>query len=129
MQEDVPGNTQTGLCGISNSGFYTAQSLDQAGNSVSDVVFPPMEIQFPGSIVNYAYQSNDNLFIATTWVDNNSVSHGGIFDLPNNSFETVDVPGATFTEARGINNSKQIVGRYQNKKRNRSEGFYVTGTP
>ena len=129
MQEDVQGDTQTGLFGISDSGFYTAQSQDKADNTVSDVIFPPMEIRFPGSVTSYTYQLNDNLFIAATWVDTKSVSHGGIFNFAENSPETIDVAGATFTEARGINNKKQIVGRYQTKDGGRSLGFYTTGTP
>ena len=47
--------------------------------------------------------------IVGVWIDSHNVHHG--FILSEGRFRTIDLPGATFTNAQGINDRGEIVGR------------------
>jgi uncharacterized membrane protein len=60
------------------------------------------------------------------YYDADGKGHG--FLLDNGSYTTLDPPGSTYTQANGINDSRQIVGSYVDAAGN-AHGFLATPVP
>src|SRR5918992_4452326 len=69
-------------------------------------------INFPGAEATLPFDINNQGEIVGVYIDSNLAHHGFLLDRDGN-FTTIDVPfvGIDFTEAHGINDHKQIVGR------------------
>src|SRR5437879_11790132 len=50
------------------------------------------------------------------YTDSGGLTHGLLF-IPPNRYITYDYPGSTFTSLNGINEQRQIAGRYQDTSR------------
>ncbi len=103
---DVPGATETYALGINGAGQIVGHSKDAAKNSHGFVLaggrFTPIDV--PGRTENRANGINTVGQIVGSF--QSGKVHGHVRS-PGGSFTTIDVPGpgATFTEATGINDA------------------------
>ena len=103
--------------GVNDSGLLVAQELfaTMHGDIVSSVLIESgvvSNISFPGSVVTYAYNINDNGDVVGYYYNLDYVSHGFIFSSSKNAyFGPIDVPNATGgTTLTGITSDDVVTG-------------------
>jgi len=127
---DVPNSFSTDIWTIANDGWF-------AGDFSSETTVLAyvrtrrgdyLTLAYPGAVADAARSINDRHEVVGRWDDNSipldfactTQCHG--FHWSDGKFQSIDVPGATFTVALGINNRSQIVGRFVDSSGN-EHGF------
>ena len=78
-------------------------------------------VDFPGTIIeSMNYRINEQGWMAGYYTDSNNMTHG--YYAWDSHFVPIDFPGATYTDARGINDAREIVGTYRDAG-NKVHGF------
>jgi probable HAF family extracellular repeat protein len=128
---DVPNSFSTDVWMVSNDGWlagdYSDPTTVRAYVRTKRGAF--LTLDYPGSSADAARSINDRHEVVGRW-DDNSVPPGQIpcttqchgFYWSKEEFQSIDVPGALYTVALGINNSSHIVGRYVDASNN-EHGF------
>ena len=122
-QIDVPGSVETGVAGINAAGEMTGLFLDDHYVTLSFLysrgAFTQIVVPFSADDEIGAQGIN-----ACPDVVGYFESHG--FLLSGGTFTQLDFPGATDTRARGISDTGQIVGEFDDANRN-THGFLYSG--
>src|SRR6266508_408447 len=118
---DVPGASFTEAFGINPEGNVVGSYLNAAGLHgflLSKGAFTTIDV--PGASFTQAFGINPEGNVVGVY-SNATGTHGFLLrrrerddDGDNDAFTTIDVPGASFTEAFGINPEGNVVGLYRN---------------
>ena len=110
---DVPGASATLAVGINNVGLVTLQASDASGR-VHSYLYDGKTYQLidvPGAVQSFARGINNNRDIVFTTIDSAGGSHGAV--LSGGKYFPFDDPNSKgATRSYGINDRKNIVGRY-----------------
>jgi hypothetical protein len=111
---DVPGAAATLGIGINNTGQYTVQAYDEAGNISAwlNTGGAWVGLNSPSAAATDAHGINTHGQVALGWVDTVGNKHGGVYNGVTGIYYTLDYPGATYTEIRGIRDKETIAGSY-----------------
>ena len=127
---DVPGATSTDAGGINNAGSIVGTFGGGHGYVRStNGSFATIDVPGAGgpSGGTSAYGINDAGQIVGTFVTVTSTTRGSMaFLYSNGRFITIDVPGASSTDALGINNAGLIVGSFIDATTFAQRGFLAT---
>jgi uncharacterized membrane protein len=130
---DVPNAETTDIWTIANDGWFAGDYSDATTvyaylrNKHGDY----LTLAYPGALVDSARAMNDRHEIVGRWDDDSvppiqfpctTQCHG--FLWAEGAFQSIDVPGASSTVALGINNRRQIVGKFVDSAGN--DHGYVT---
>jgi uncharacterized membrane protein len=125
----VPGADDTSPAGINNNGVVVGTYDTFLGGPVTGFQMKGSAvttIQFPGAVNTYPVAVNDAGAIVGLYYDG-TADHG--FMEYRGSYTKLEPEGASSSEARGINNSGEIVGEYRPSVNAEGEGFtYLNGT-
>jgi len=130
MLPDIPGISSNQAYGINKFGVVVGEARVNDASNPSAWIWDPSAQSYsyfsvPGASQDNTYPDaiNDKGQIVGTFDDTNGVSHGFVKD--GDTYTTIDVPGATGTNAWGINNSGAVVGPWFNLSR-WAEGYVRT---
>lgn len=115
---DYPGaNNFTLAWGINNAGLVTLQWIDSSGNyegatynSKTKRYSKPINV--PGATQTYIHSVNSAGDIVLSWYDSTGNSFGALL-MDRKFYKFSDPEGPEFTKPDGINDKREIVGRYE----------------
>ncbi|HUJ31646.1 MAG TPA: PEP-CTERM sorting domain-containing protein [Candidatus Acidoferrum sp.] len=116
---DPPGAVQSTASGVNNLGQVVGSYRDGASGPELGFLYSNGQfttINVPGSTATYANGINDLGDIVGSYITSTTLSggvtvntsHGFLYD--GSTYQTIDLPGASDTELRGINDNGEIVG-------------------
>lgn len=91
-----------------------------------DGTFRPVEA--PGATITMPYGINDGGSIVGSFVDGTNAVHAFYYDAAGAAWTTLDVPGASGSEAHGLNNVGQVIGFWWINNPPQAHGFIWDGT-
>jgi probable HAF family extracellular repeat protein len=115
---DYPGaNNFTLAWGINNTGLITLQWIDSSGNyegalynSKSKKYSKPINV--PGAAQTYIHSINNAGDIVFSWYDSSGKAYGALL-TGKTFYKFSDPKGPDYTKPDGINDKREIVGRYE----------------
>jgi len=119
---DYPGaNNYTNAWGINNAGLVTLQWIDSSGNyegatynTKTGAYSKPINV--PGAASTYIHSINNAGDIVFSWYDSSGNGHGALRMREGKKFKFYkfsDPKGPDYTKPDGINDKREIVGRYE----------------
>jgi hypothetical protein len=129
--ENFPGAAQTQVIGINNSGttvgFYADPAGDNYGFVLKNGIWTAVIDPHTGAgTVNQLLGLNNFGVAVGFYTDTAGNNHGYEFNFHNDTFKTINIPGATSVTASGINAAGNVTGFYTNTAGN-TESFLLAG--
>ena len=131
--ENFPGSAQTQVIGINNSGTTVGFYADPAGDNFGFVLkggiwTAVIDPQTPATSpqVNQLLGVNNSGIAVGFYTDGHGNNHGYEFNFHNNTFQNLNLPGASSLTATGINNNGDVTGFFVNHS-GATQSFLLTG--
>ncbi len=127
---DAPGAAVTVGISINTSGLMTVGAYDADFNYTTYLVRNGAYtlLNFPQGQATFAHSINNAGLIALGWVDRTGQEHGGLLNTADGIYYTVDYPGSSYAEIKGINEYEEIVGDFALPSYDDAQGFTATGS-
>jgi probable HAF family extracellular repeat protein len=115
---DYPGaNNFTAAWGINNAGLVTLQWIDSSGNYEAALYNTKTKkyskpITVPGAAQTYVHSINNAGDIVFSWYDSSGNAHGAL-RIGKTFYTFSDPKGPNYTKSDGINDKREIVGRFE----------------
>jgi probable HAF family extracellular repeat protein len=115
---DYPGaNSFTAAWGINNAGLITLQWIDSSGNYEGALYNSKTKkysnpINVPGAAQTYIHSINSAGDIVFSWYDSGGNAHGAL-RMAKKFYTFSDPKGPNYTKPDGINDKREIVGRFE----------------
>jgi len=133
---DYPGaNDFTLPWGINNAGLVTLQWIDSSSHYEGGTYnsktkkYSKKPINVPGAVQTYIHSINNAGDIVFSWYDSSGNSYGALRMREGKNFKFYtfsDPKGPNYTRPDGINDRREIVGRYESTGAQYEQGFEAT---